>query len=48
MLKELTSRVYLLILGEGLYLQWNLSYPGSLVPTTVRILEMSVTENCMP
>ena len=29
------------------YIQWNLSYPGSLVHTTVRISEMSITKNNM-
>ena len=33
-------------LGENL-LQWNLSYPGSMVHTTVRISEISVTKNNM-
>ena len=26
-------------------IQWNLSYPGDVVPTAVRISEMSVTKN---
>ena len=33
--------------AKRLQLQWNLSYPGSLAFTTVRISETSVTKNCM-